>query len=144
LELDLRKALAVGEFELFYQPVVSVESKAVTGFEALLRWRHPERGLILPGEFVPLAEEIGLIGSIGVWVLKQACAEAAKWPGDITVAVNLSPAQFKSGTLVLDVIAALGESGLPARRLELEITETVLLQDADATMLTLNHLKALG
>ena len=144
LELDLRKALALGEFELFYQPVVAVETNAVTGFEALLRWWHPERGLILPGEFISLAEEIGLIGSIGAWVLKQACTEAAGWPGDITVAVNLSPAQFKSGTLVLDVIAALGESGLPARRLELEITETVLLQDTEATMLILNQLKALG
>jgi diguanylate cyclase (GGDEF)-like protein/PAS domain S-box-containing protein len=144
LELDLRKALALGEFELFYQPVVGVETNTVTGFEALLRWWHPERGLILPGEFIPLAEEIGLIGPIGAWTLKQACTEAAGWPGDITVAVNLSPAQFKSGTLVLDVIAALGESGLPARRLELEITETVLLQDTGSTMLTLNQLKALG
>jgi len=98
----------------------------------------------MPGDFIPLAEEIGLIGSIGVWVLKKACAEAVGWPGDITVAINLSPIQFKTGTLVLNVISALAESGLPARRLELEITETVLLEETEATLLILNQLKDIG
>ncbi len=144
LELDLRKALALGEFEPFYQPIINLETNAVSGFEALLRWRNPERGLVPPGEFIPLAEEIGLVNPIGAWVLKQACTEAAGWPGQIKVAVNLSPVQFKSGTLVLDVIAALGASGLPAHRLELEITETVLLQDTEATLSILNQLRALG
>jgi diguanylate cyclase (GGDEF)-like protein len=144
LELDLRKALALGEFEVFYQPLISLETNKVTCFEALLRWRHPERGLVAPDDFIPLAEATGLIGSIGAWVLKKACSEALNWPGDIAVAVNLSALQFKNGAVVLDVISALGESGLPARRLELEITETILLQDTEATMVTLNQLKELG
>jgi diguanylate cyclase (GGDEF)-like protein len=144
LELDLRKALALGEFELFYQPLIHLGTNRVTCFEALLRWRHPERGFVMPDDFIPLAEEIGLIGSIGAWVLKKACNEALNWPGDIAVAVNLSALQFKNGRVVLDVISALGESGLPARRLELEITETVLLRDTEATMVTLTQLKDLG
>jgi diguanylate cyclase (GGDEF)-like protein len=144
LELDLRKALPHGEFEVYYQPLVSLSSSKVTGFEALLRWNHPERGSVPPSEFIPLAEEIGLIGQIGSWVLKQACADAVTWSNDIRIAVNLSPAQFKSRTLVLDVIAALGASGLPARRLELEITETIMLQDTDATLGTLHQLRSLG
>jgi diguanylate cyclase (GGDEF)-like protein/PAS domain S-box-containing protein len=144
LELDLRKAVALEEFELFYQPIVDLATNKVNCFEALLRWRHPQRGLVTPDHFIALAEEIGLLGPLGAWVLKKACAEAIKWPRDILVAVNLSPAQFKSGTLVLDVIAALGASGLPANRLELEITESVLLQDTDTTMSTLKHLRELG
>jgi diguanylate cyclase (GGDEF)-like protein len=144
LELDLRKALALGEFEVFYQPLVLLDRNRVGCFEALLRWRSPERGLIVPDNFVPLAEEIGLIAPIGAWVLKQACGEAMKWPSDIKVAVNLSPVQFKTGTIVLDVLAALGASGLPASRLELEITESVLLQDTENTLSTLNQLKDLG
>jgi diguanylate cyclase (GGDEF)-like protein len=144
LELDLRKALAVGEFEVFYQPQINLSTNAVSGFEALLRWRHPERGLVPPGEFIPLAEEIGLIGAIGRWTLRQACVQAMTWPSGIRLAVNLSPAQFKSGTLVLDVISALVDSGFTANRLELEITETVLLQDTDTTIDTLNQLRNLG
>ena len=144
LELDLRKAVVLGEFELFYQPVVTLETREVASFEALLRWRHPQRGLVPPMEFIPLMEEIGLIGPVGTWVLKEACREAMQWPGNITVSVNLSPVQFRSGTLVLDVIAALGDAGLPARRLELEITETILLQDTDETVATLNQLRDLG
>lgn len=144
LELDLRKALALGEFELFYQPLIDLAANKVSCFEALLRWRHPQRGMVMPGDFVPLAEEIGLIGSIGAWALKKACTEAVGWPRNIMVAVNLSPTQFRSGTLVLDVIAALGESGLPANRLELEITESILLQDTDATMSILNQLRDFG
>jgi diguanylate cyclase (GGDEF)-like protein len=144
LEVELRKALALGEFEVFYQPLINLGTNRVSGCEALLRWRSPGRGLVPPGEFIPLAEEIGLINAIGAWVLKQACTEAAGWPDEIKVAVNLSPVQFKRGTVVLDVIAALGASGLPAHRLELEITETVLLQDTEATLSILNQLRALG
>jgi predicted signal transduction protein with EAL and GGDEF domain len=144
LELDLRKAHALGEFELFYQPLIRLDTNEVSGLEALLRWRHPQRGLVPPGEFIALTEEIGLIGAIGAWVLKQACREATSWPSDLKVAVNLSPVQFKNGTVVLDVIAALGASGLPASRLDLEITEAVLLQDTDATIATLSSLRDLG
>jgi diguanylate cyclase (GGDEF)-like protein len=144
LELDLRSALGLDQFALMYQPLVDLTSAEVKGFEALLRWRHPERGLVSPAEFIPLAEEIGLITQIGAWVLRRACAEAATWPGHLTVAVNLSPVQFASRTLVLDVVTALGSSRLPPQRLELEITEAVLLHDTDATLATLTHLKELG
>jgi diguanylate cyclase (GGDEF)-like protein len=144
LELDLRKALVQGQFELFYQPLVRVDTGRVNGFEALLRWWHPQRGLVLPGDFIPLAEEIGLIGPIGAWVLQQATAEATGWPGELSVAVNLSPVQFKGGAVVADVTDALRASGIAPNRLELEITEAVLLQDTDATVATLNELRALG
>src|SRR5690349_3339787 len=144
LEVDLRGALARNEFEVHYQPLVDLQTARLNGFEALLRWRHPERGLVSPAEFIPLAEDIGLIAPIGAWVLKQACADAAGWPGELAVAVNLSPVQFRSKTLTLDVVAALGASGLPARRLELEITEAVMLQDTETMMAALNELKALG
>jgi diguanylate cyclase (GGDEF)-like protein len=144
LELDLRKALALCEFALHYQPLVTLASGKINGFEALLRWHHPQRGMVPPAEFIPLAEEIGLIGGIGAWVLKEACMEAAKWPSSLKVAVNLSPAQFKGQKLVLDVIAALGASDLPPWRLELEITEAVLLNDTDATIAVLNDLRRLG
>ncbi len=144
LELDLRRALANGEFEIHYQPLVNIETHAVTAFEALLRWPHPKRGMVPVPDFIALAEEIGLIGQIGAWVLKDACCEAAKWPEDIRLAVNLSPCQFKNRPLVLDVMAALGESGLAPSRLELEITETVMLQDTEATIATLHELRRLG
>jgi predicted signal transduction protein with EAL and GGDEF domain len=144
LEIDLRGALARNEFEVHYQALVDLASAKLNGFEALLRWRHPQRGLVSPAQFIPLAEEIGIIAPIGAWVLKQACTDAAGWPGELTVAVNLSPVQFKSKTLTLDVVAALGASGLPARRLELEITEAIMLQDTETTLATLNELKALG
>ncbi|EJW13398.1 diguanylate cyclase [Rhodovulum sp. PH10] len=144
LELDLRKALAMGEFEVFYQPLMNLKSEKVSGFEALLRWRHPVHGLVPPADFIPLAEEIGLITPIGAWVLRQACADAARWPKPYNIAVNLSPRQFAAGTVALDVISALGASGLAPQRLELEITETVLLQDTDATIATLNELRDLG
>jgi diguanylate cyclase (GGDEF)-like protein len=144
LEVDLRKALAGDELEIYYQPVVDIQADRVTGFEALLRWRHAVRGDVSPDEFVPLAEEIGVIGQLGAWVLEQACAEAARWPADVRLAVNLSPAQFVHRDLVLDVLAALKHSGLPADRLELEITETVMLQDTGATLATLHSLRRLG
>jgi diguanylate cyclase (GGDEF)-like protein len=144
IELDLRRAVAVGEFEVYYQPLITLETQKISGFEALLRWHHPERGMVPPMEFIPIAEEIGLIGQIGAWVLKRACLEAATWPDDIQIAVNLSPAQFKHRAVVLDVVAALGASGLPAHRLEVEITETVLLQDTEATVGILDELHNLG
>ncbi|HXL64241.1 MAG TPA: EAL domain-containing protein [Xanthobacteraceae bacterium] len=144
IEIDLRRALVRGEFEVYYQPLIALNVEKITGFEALLRWHHPERGMVPPMEFIPIAEEIGLIGQIGAWVLKQACLEAAKWPDDIQVAVNLSPAQFRHRAIVLDVVAALGAAGLPARRLEVEITEAVLLQDTESNIGVLDELRSLG
>jgi diguanylate cyclase (GGDEF)-like protein len=144
LEIDLRRAIANSEFELFYQPLVDVQTEHVTGFEALIRWHHPERGLILPLDFIPVAEETGLIVPIGDWVLRQACAEAVTWPRAVNIAINLSPIQFKNKTLLLSVVSALAASGLSASRLELEITESVLLQDGDATLAILHALRELG
>jgi len=144
VEADLRTALAEGGFELHYQPLVDLLSGAVTGCEALLRWHHPVRGMISPADFIPVAEETGLIEEIGQWVLRTACTEAAAWPPHIRVAVNVSPIQFKSETLSLKVAAALAESGLDPRRLELEITEAVLIADDDAALVALNQLRALG
>lgn len=144
LELDLRRALQDGEFELFYQPLYHLGDERVTGCEALLRWNHPERGMVSPADFIPLAEEIGLIVPLGDWVLRNACAEAARWPDHVRLAVNLSPAQFRDRSLVATVVSALAASGLPAHRLELEITESVLLQDNAANMTMLHDLKALG
>ena len=144
LELDLRNALANEEFEVYYQPQINLDRNRISGFEALLRWNHPERGIVSPAVFIPVAEEIGLIGRIGAWVLKAACSEAMTWPDDIKVAVNLSPAQFKSRTLILDVTSALGVSGLRASRLELEITESVMLQDTEAVLMTLRQIQDLG
>jgi diguanylate cyclase (GGDEF)-like protein/PAS domain S-box-containing protein len=144
LEIDLRRAFAKGQFELHYQPLVELAQDRIAGFEALLRWRHPERGMISPADFVPVAEDIGLIVGIGEWVLRQACAEAATWPEHIKVAVNLSPVQFRSRHLVQAVISALAQSGLPASRLELEITETVFLAETEANLATLHQLRDLG
>jgi len=144
LELDLRKAYATGEFELYYQPLVSLATGQVSGFEALLRWRHPERGMISPVEFIPLAEEIGLIVPLGEWVLRKACADAAAWPVPVKVAVNLSPNQFKSRNLVGAVVGALAQSRLTPQRLELEITESVLLGETEANLATLHQLRGLG
>jgi EAL domain-containing protein (putative c-di-GMP-specific phosphodiesterase class I) len=129
LEMDLRRALAGEQFELYYQPLVVLETNAVNGFEALLRWNHPMRGLVSPADFIPIAEETGLIVPLGEWVLKAACAEAVNWPEHIKVAVNLSPAQLNCRNLVSMVTAALQESGMPPRKLQLEISETVLLQN---------------
>jgi diguanylate cyclase (GGDEF)-like protein len=144
LEADLREALAHGSFELHYQPQVDLGTDRVTGCEALLRWRHPLRGMVSPADFVPVAEETGLIEEIGQWVLRTACAEAAKWPAHVRIAINVSPVQFRSDTLSLKVAAALTESGLDPRRLELEITEAVLIADNDAALATLNQLRTLG
>jgi len=144
LELDLRAAIDDGDFEIHYQPLVDLDSNAVTGCEALLRWRHPRRGMISPAEFIPIAEETGMIEEIGDWVLRTACAEAAGWPEHVRVAVNVSPVQFRSRTLSLKVAAALAESGLAPCRLELEITEAVLIADDDAALVTLNEMRGLG
>jgi diguanylate cyclase (GGDEF)-like protein len=144
LEVDLRQAVVDGGFEIEYQPVVDLRSGAVSGCEALLRWRHPERGMVSPAEFIPVAEEIGLITQLGEWVLEQACLEAVTWPGNIRLAVNVSPIQFRSHTLALHVAGALASSGLPANRLELEITEAVLIRDDEAALAILHQLRAVG
>jgi diguanylate cyclase (GGDEF)-like protein len=144
LELDLRRAVTVGEFEVFYQPVVNLAEDRINGFEALLRWNHPTRGRVPPDEFIPLAEDTGLIVEIGKWVLRQACAEAKTWPSGLRVAVNVSPVQFRDKTLVAAVVSALAASGLRPEQLELEITETVLMHNNDATMATLHQLQSLG
>jgi EAL domain-containing protein (putative c-di-GMP-specific phosphodiesterase class I) len=144
LESDLRVALEKGELRLVYQPCVDASSEAVTGFEALIRWDHPEHGPVSPVEFIPLAEEIGLINEIGEWVLRTACAEAAKWPANITVAVNLSPIQFKSHALPTIVRMVLSETDLAAKRLELEITEGVFLSNDDHVHDMIDSLKAIG
>jgi EAL domain-containing protein (putative c-di-GMP-specific phosphodiesterase class I) len=143
LEVDLRRALSENALEVFYQPLV--QATGIAGFEALLRWRHPRRGLVSPADFIPIAEEAGLIGAIGAWVLNQACVDAAIWPGTLKVAVNLSPLQFQTRSLVEDVQHALTVSGLDPNRLELEITESVLIQDGDEGVLTTLHaLRAKG
>ena len=144
LEMDLRRAIIEGGFEVYYQPCVNLGSDGITGCEALLRWRHPERGMISPAEFIPIAEETGLINQLGEWVLATACAEATTWPDDIKLAVNVSPVQFRSGTLALKIVAALAASGLPAGRLELEITEAVLIRDDEAALEILHQLRAIG
>jgi len=144
LELDLRAAIAHGEFELHYQPILDLRTNTVVSVEALVRWNHPERGRVSPLDFIPLAEETGLIVQIGEWVLRQACGEAARWPRHVSVAVNLSPAQFKSRGLLSTIINAVAISGLEPRRLELEITESVLLQDGETTLATLHGLRQFG
>ena len=144
LEMDLRQALINGEFELHYQPLVNLQTNDITGFEALVRWNHPTRGMISPGEFIPIAEETGLIIQLGDWVLRRACQETASWPGDHKIAVNLSPSQLKSRNLVQVVMNALAASGMAPTRLQLEITESVLMQNTFATLATLHKLRELG
>jgi len=144
LEVDLRNAVARNEFEVYYQTVADFESGEVCGVEALVRWHHPTRGMVRPDEFVPLAEETGLIVPIGEWVLRTACLQAAKWPKNLKLAVNLSPVQFKRGDLAEVVAAALAESGLPPERLEVEITETVNLQRNAYNLDQLVGIKKLG
>jgi diguanylate cyclase (GGDEF)-like protein len=144
LERDMRTALAQGGFRLFYQPLVNLQSQKVTAFEALMRWHHPERGQVPPSEFIPVAEEMGLIVQLGEWALRQACAEAMEWPDGISASVNLSPLQFSKGNLVSTVMSALASAGLPASRLELEITESVLLEKSERNITILNQLRDLG
>lgn len=144
LLLDLRAALAREELFLVYQPLVDFPQGKIGGFEALLRWRHPERGMISPADFIPVAEESGLMLEIGAWALRKACEDAKSWPDHIRVAVNLSPTQFREPDLVEKVSRTLMETGLPATRLKLEITETVLLEDSDANLGVLHQLRKLG
>jgi diguanylate cyclase (GGDEF)-like protein len=144
LEKDMRNGVVQNEFRLFYQPLVNLQTQRVTAFEALMRWQHPERGLVSPIEFIPLAEDTGLIVRLGEWALREACAEATGWPDDICVSVNLSAVQFAKGDLVSTVVNALASSGLPASRLELEITETVLLEGSDHNVRILDQLHELG
>jgi diguanylate cyclase (GGDEF)-like protein len=144
LELDLREALANDEFKVFYQPIYDLKEDRVCGFEALLRWQHPTRGMVMPGEFIPVAEEIGLIAALGDWVVQQACSEAKNWPAHIKIAVNVSPVQFKQGRLLQAVTNALATSQLAAERLELEITESVLLANNSGTLETLHAIRKLG
>ncbi|MCJ2048180.1 EAL domain-containing protein [Methylobacterium sp. J-070] len=144
LERDLRDALAREAFEVYYQPIYSLDTDRICGFEALLRWDHPVRGFISPAEFIPIAEELGLIVPLGEWVLRRACEEAARWPDGLKVAVNVSAVQFTSASLVTAVREALRRTGLPGRRLELEITESVLVANPGATTAILHSLKALG
>jgi diguanylate cyclase (GGDEF)-like protein len=144
LEVDLRAAIAGKQFEMFYQPILSIGRNEVVAFEALIRWRHPDRGMVSPGEFIPVAEETGLIIPLGEWILKQACADALSWPRNIRLAINLSPVQFRGPHFVQAVFSALAAKHLEPGRLELEITETVLLQDNEAVVEKLHQLKGHG
>jgi diguanylate cyclase (GGDEF)-like protein len=144
MEHDLREAIATQQFRLHYQPIVSLGGRQILGFEALIRWEHPERGFIPPSEFIPVAEEAGLITALGAWILDTACAQAVLWPADVSVAVNISPLQFNSGYLPLTVVTALSRSGLDPTRLTLEITEGVFLNDTEQTMAALAEIRALG
>jgi diguanylate cyclase (GGDEF)-like protein len=144
IEIDLRDAIQNDVLRPHYQPFVDLSSGRITGLEALVRWPHPERGMISPAEFIPVAEETGLINALGGLMLRRACMDAARWPDDVRVAVNLSPAQFRIGNLLSIVMEALKQSGLPAKRLELEITETLLLEKSSQVLATLHALRALG
>lgn len=144
LEVDLRAAIKDGGFELNFQPLYSLAERRLTGFEALIRWNHPTRGRVNPAEFIPLAEETGLIIPIGEWVLREACHQAGTWPDDVSVAVNVSPKQFGSSGIAATVLSALSASGLSPRRLELEITESIFIADVEQTMATLHSLRNLG
>jgi len=144
MEQDLRKALAAGEFVLHYQPVVNLASNEISGFEGLIRWDHLEKGMVAPAIFIALAEEIGFIVPIGEWVIRQACTTAALWPADLHVAVNISAVQFRSPGLMQVIVGALAASGLHPTRLEIEITESVLLQNKETTLELLHQLRALG
>ncbi|MCV0382732.1 MAG: EAL domain-containing protein [Erythrobacter sp.] len=144
MELDLRTAIRDGGFELYFQPLYNLRDDRLEGFEALIRWPHPRRGMIGPAEFIPLAEETGLIVPIGEWVLHEACRAATRWPDDLTVAVNISPRQFVSSGLSSTVLQALGRSGLSPSRLELEITESVFITNVEKTLGALHGLRDLG
>jgi predicted signal transduction protein with EAL and GGDEF domain len=142
-ELELRAGLARGEFEVHYQPLINIETGKISGFEALARWRSPLRGMVPPNDFIPVAEETGIIVLLGEWILKQACRDAAKWPADTRIAVNISPVQFRSN-IASTVVLALATSGLSPHRLELEVTESVLLKDSEKNIAMLHQIKDLG
>jgi len=144
MEIDLRSALAFRQFELYYQPQIDLATRTLSGMEALIRWRHPVHGLVSPGDFIPLAEETGLIIPIGEWVIRKACDDAASWPLPVPVAVNVSAKQLANGKLVNTVTSALANSGVDPARFDVEITESVLMSDVDGCIATLHALKALG
>jgi predicted signal transduction protein with EAL and GGDEF domain len=144
LEMDLQKALVNKEFELYYQPLVNLETNEISALEALIRWNHPTRGMISPADFIPIAEETGLIMPIGEWVLKTACQETAYWPDHVKVAVNVSPAQLKSRNFLNTVTNAINETSMDPSRLQLEITESVLMQNTFSTLEILHALRKLG
>ena len=140
----MRRALAASELLLHYQPILDLTTGRVKSCEALMRWQHPVRGMVSPGEFIPLAEDIGLIGAMGEWALRQACRDASLWPGDIKVSVNIAATQFTTSDVVIAVKSALQVSGLAACRLELEVTETIMLKDNAATIDALRALREMG
>ncbi len=144
LEADLRQALRNDELSICYQPIVSAHDNSTTGFEALTRWNHPERGNIPPSDFIPVAERLGIIPEIGEWVLKNACQAAVSWPENLAVAVNLSPQQFHANKIIQSTIEALTESGLDPSRLELEITESLFMDNTDEVLYVLRELKSMG
>jgi len=144
LESDLRLALERGEFELYYQPLFDLDQNRICSFEALIRWNHPERGLVSPLDFVPIAEDTGLIVPIGAWVIREACAQAASWPEDVRIAVNVSPVQFRRGALNETIVQSLAASGLKPHRFEVEITESIFLEGSDTTLKLLHGLRSLG
>jgi diguanylate cyclase (GGDEF)-like protein len=144
LENDLRGALAKGEFELFYQPIVNLSEGKISAMEALLRWHHPERGMVSPAEFIPVAEEMGIINQVGEWVLRTACTEAATWPSEINVSVNVSPLQLTNKNLVNIVVSAIASARIPASRLDIEITESVFFEKTYANVSTLRQLHDIG
>lgn len=144
MELDLRQTVREGGFELYFQPLYSLSEQRLKGFEALIRWNHPDRGFVGPADFIPLAEETGLIVQIGEWVIREACAQAAQWPGELSVAVNISPRQFTSPVLAQTIVQALAAAGLPPSRLELEITESIFISNVERTLSVLHGLRSLG
>ena len=144
LEIDLQKAIEEGQFELFYQPFVDTGRRSISGFEALLRWNHPERGRVSPSTFIPLAEETGLITQIGLWALETACEQASSWVSDLAISVNLSAVQFKSPTLVADVRRVLAKSGLQPSRLQIEVTESLFLDEGDKVLSILTEFRRMG
>jgi EAL domain-containing protein (putative c-di-GMP-specific phosphodiesterase class I) len=144
LQHDLGDALSRNEFELHYQPMIDMATRRTCSVEALVRWHHPQHGLVSPERFIPLAEEMGKIVALGEWILDEACRQAMRWPSDIKIAVNVSPHQFRSGRLVAAVTRALAESGLSAHRLEIELTESALLRNTAENLESLRQLKSLG
>ena len=144
IEVDLREAIERNELELYYQPVINVRRNAISGFEALARWRHPVKGMVPPAVFIPVAEDSGLIVQLGEWALMEACRNAVKWPNDMKIAVNLSPVQFTAPNLFEVIEQTLAETGLAPHRLELEITERIFMENTENTLATLRRIKALG
>jgi EAL domain-containing protein (putative c-di-GMP-specific phosphodiesterase class I) len=144
IEQDLRHVRLHDQMSLLYQPIVSLKTNELVGGEALLRWHHPTRGAVLPAEFIPIAEQCGLMGSIGDWVIKTACNDAARWPAHLTLAINLSPTQFNRLGFALSVVRALEDSGLSPQRLEFEITETALLKDSNTASAILQQFRDVG